>query len=105
MHSENDIKAQISSKKGHDTTAALATKNNAIGNTLGKGFATTLNFEVFKHLVYFCELKETLNARLELNSFKKVFFCSKGTTVTYKISNIFLEPDAIFDVKLHNNNK
>ena len=105
MHSENSIKAQVSSKKGYDTIAAVATNKNAIGNALGKGFAITLDFEVFKHLEHFCEIKETLNARFELNSFKKVFFCSKGTTVTYKISNIFLEPDAIFDVKLHNNNK
>ena len=42
-------------------------------------------------------LKEDLIVRLELNSSEKIILCSGDTSVTYKLSDILLEYDAIFD--------
>ena len=41
--------------------------------------------------------KEDLIVRLELNSTEKVILCTGDTAATYKLSNISLEYDAIFD--------
>ena len=42
-------------------------------------------------------LKEDLIVRLELNFSEKVILCTEDTSATYKLSDIFLEYDAIFD--------
>ena len=42
-------------------------------------------------------LKEDLIVRLELNSSEKVILCTGDTSATYKLSDISLEYDAIFD--------
>ena len=42
-------------------------------------------------------LKEDLIVRLELNSSEKVILCTGDISLTYKISDISLEYDAIFD--------
>ena len=42
-------------------------------------------------------LKENLIVRLELNSSEKVILCTGDTNATYKLSEILLEYDAIFD--------
>ena len=42
-------------------------------------------------------LKEYLIVRLELNSPEKVLLCTRDTSATYKLSDIALEYDAIFD--------
>ena len=42
-------------------------------------------------------LKEDLVVRLELNSSEKVILCTEDTAATYKLSDISLEYDAIFD--------
>ena len=47
--------------------------------------------------VYSYGLREDLIVRLELNSSEKVILCTEGTNATYKLSEISLEYDAIFD--------
>ena len=42
-------------------------------------------------------LKEDLIVRLELNPSEKVILCTGDTSATYKLSDISLEYDAIFD--------
>ena len=42
-------------------------------------------------------LKEDLIVRLELNSSEKIILCTGGASATYKLSDIWLEYDAIFD--------
>ena len=51
----------------------------------------------FKHPVYPYGLKEDLTVRLELNSSEKVILCTGDTSATYKLSDVSLEYDAIFD--------
>ena len=51
----------------------------------------------FRHLVCPHVLKECLFIRIELNLAKNVLFCTGDTNATYKISDIYLEYDAIFD--------
>ena len=69
----------------------------AIKKTLDKRFAIPLDFDFFKHPVYPYGLKEDLIVRLELNSSEKVILCTGDTSATYKLSDISLEYDAIFD--------
>ena len=42
-------------------------------------------------------LQEDLIVRLELGSSEKVILCTGGTNATYKLSDVSLEYDAIFD--------
>ena len=75
----------------------MTTQDHAIKNTFDKQFAIPLDFELFKHPVYPYGLKEDLIVRLELNSSEKVILCTGDTSATYKLSDISLEYDAIFD--------
>ena len=61
------------------------------------GRCITLDFDLFKHPAYPYGLKEDLIVRLELNSSEKVILCTGDTSATYKLSDISLEYDAIFD--------
>ena len=56
-----------------------------------------LDFDFFKHSVYPYGLNEDLIVRLELSSSEKVLSCTGDTNATYKLSDISLEYDAIFD--------
>ena len=47
--------------------------------------------------MYPYDLEEDLIVRLELNSSEKVILCTGDTSATYKLSDISLEYDAIFD--------
>ena len=51
----------------------------------------------FRHPVYPYSLNEDLIARLELNSATKAILCTGDANITYKLSDISLEYDAIFD--------
>ena len=62
-----------------------------------KRFSIPLDFDFFKHPVYPYGLKEDLIIRLDLNSSEKVVLCSGDTSATYRLSDISLEYDAIFD--------
>ena len=72
-------------------------QENAIKKTFDKRFSIPLDFDFFKHPVYPYGLKEDLIVRLELNSSEKVILCTGDTSATYKLSDISLEYDAIFD--------
>ena len=84
-------------KKSDGTALTVTTQENAIKRTLDERFAIPLDFEFFKHPVYPYGLKEDLIVRLELNSSEKVILCTGDTSATYKLSDISLEYDAIFD--------
>ena len=75
----------------------MTSQENAIKKTLDKRLAIPLEFEFFKHRVYPYGLKEHLFIRTELNSAKNLLFCKGDTNAVYKISDNFLEYDAIFD--------
>ena len=75
----------------------MTTQENAIKKTFDKRFAIPLDSDFFKHPVYPYGLKEDLIVRLELNSSEKVVLCTGDTSATYKLSDISLEYDAIFD--------
>ena len=47
--------------------------------------------------MYPYKVKEDLIVRLELNSPEKVMLCTGDTSATYKLSDISLKYDAIFD--------
>ena len=72
----------------------MTTQENAIKKTFDKRFATPLDFDFFRHPVYSYGLKEDLIDKLELN---KVAFCTGDTSAAYKLSDISLEYDVIFD--------
>ena len=72
-------------------------QKNAIKKTFDKRFGIPLDFDFFKHPVYRYGLKEDLIVRLELNASEKVILCIGDTSATYKLSDISLEYDAIFD--------
>ena len=87
----------MGAKKSDGTALVVTTQENAIKNTFDKWFAIPLDFYFFKHAVYPYGLKEDLIVRLELNSSEKVILCTGDTNATYKLSDISLEYDAIFD--------
>ena len=93
----NGLKARVGAKKADGTALTVTTQENAIKKTFDKRFAIPLDFDFFKHPVYPYGLKEDLIVRLELNSAEKVILCTGDTNATYKLSDISLEYDAIFD--------
>ena len=56
-----------------------------------------LDCDSFRHPVYPYALKEDLTFLIELNSGKEVILCTGDINAIYKISEIILEYDAIFD--------
>ena len=56
-----------------------------------------MSFDFFNHPVYPYRLREDLIVRLELNSPEKIILCTGDTSATYKLSDISLQYDAIFD--------
>ena len=95
IQSVNGLKAWIGSKKADDI---VTTQENAIKKTFDKRFAILLDFDIFRHPVYPYGLKENLIVRLELNSSEKVFYALEILQqATYKLSDILLEYDTIFD--------
>ena len=97
IQSANGLKARVGAKKVDGTALAVTTQENAIKKTFNKRFSIPLDFDFVKHPVYPYGLKEYLIVRLELNSSEKVILCTGDTSATYKLSDISLEYDAIFD--------
>ena len=97
IQSANGLKARLGAKKTDGTALTLTTQENAIEKTFDKRFSIPLDFDFFKHPVYPYGLKEDLILRLALNSSEKVILCSGDTSATYKLSDISLEYNAIFD--------
>ena len=87
----------MGTKKADGKAMTGTTQENGIKKTFDKRFAIPLDFDFFRHLVYPYGLKEDLIIRLELNSSEKVILCTGDTSATYKLSDISLEYDAIFD--------
>ena len=85
-------------KKSGGTALTLTTQEKAIKKTFDKRFSIPLDFDFFKHPVYPYGLnKEDLFVRLELNISEKIILYTGDTNATYKLSDISLEYDAIFD--------
>ena len=97
IQSANGLKAWVGAKKADGTALKVTTQENAIKKTLDKRFAIPLDFDFFKHPMYPYGLKEDLIVRLELNFSEKVILCTGDTSGTYKLSDISLEYDTIFD--------
>ena len=92
IQSATGLKARVGATKADGT--ALAIKK-----TGSNRFLIPLDFEFFKHPTYPYGLHEDLIVRLELNSAEKILLASGDTAATYKISDIALECDAIFDLE------
>ena len=75
----------------------MTTQENTIRKTFDKRFAIPVDFDFFKHPMYPYGFKEDLIVRLGLNLSGKVILCTGDTSATYKLSDILLEYDAIFD--------
>ena len=98
IQSATGLKARVSATKADGTALTLTKEENAIKKTVSNRFSIQLDFDVFKHPAYPYGLREDLIAKLELNSAEKILLASGDTAGTYKISDIALEYDAIFDV-------
>ena len=97
IQSANGSKARVQAKKADGAVITITTQENVVKKTFGKRFATPLDFDIFKHPIYPYALKEDLIVRLELNSSEKLILCSGDSAATYKLSDISLEYDTIFD--------
>ena len=98
IQSATGLKARVSATKADGTALTLTKEENAIKKTISNRFSIPLDFDFFKHPTCPYGLREDLIARLELNSAKKILLASGDTAATYKISDIALEYDAIFDL-------
>ena len=87
----------MGAEKADGTALTVTTQESAIKKKFDKRFAIPLDFKFFKHPVYPYGLKEDLIVRVELNSSEKVILCTGDTNAKYKLSDISLEYDAIFD--------
>ena len=97
IQSANGLNAPVDAKKVDSTAMTVTTQENAIKKTDDKRFAIPLDFDFFRHPVYPYGLKENSIVKLELNSSEKVTLYARDTSATYKLSDILLEYDAIFD--------
>ena len=93
----NGLNARVGAKEADGIALTVAILENAIKKTFDKRFGIPLDFDFFRHPVYPYGLKEDLIVRLDLNSAEKVILCTGDTNATYKLSDISLEYDAIFD--------
>ena len=98
IQSATGLKARVGATKADGTALTLTKEENAIKKTISNRFSIPLDFDLFKHPTYPYGLREDLIARLELNSAEKILLASGDTAATYKISDIALEYDAIFDL-------
>ena len=98
IQSATGLKARVGATKADGTAFTLTKEENAIKKTVSNRFLIPLDFDFFKHPTYPYGLREALIARLELNSAEKILSASDDIAATYKISDIALEYDAIFDL-------
>ena len=94
----NGLKARLGGKKSDGTALTFTTQENVIKKTYYKRFEILLDFDFFKHPVYPSGFEEDLTITIELNSAKEVILCTGETNAIYKISDINLEYDGIFDI-------
>ena len=100
IQSANGLKARVGAKKTDGTALTVTTQEYTIKKIIDKRFAIPLALDFFKHPVYPYGLKEDLIVRFELNSSEKVILCTRDISATYKLSDISLEYDAIFDATI-----
>ena len=94
----NGLKASVGAKKADGTALTITTQENATKKTFDKRCSIPLDFDFFKHPVYPYGLnKQDLFVRLELNTSEKIILCTGDLNATYRLSDISLEYDAIFD--------
>ena len=98
IQSANGLKTRVGGQKSDGTALTLTTQENVIKKTYDKRFVIPLDFEFFKHPVYPSGFEEDLAITIELNSAKEVILCTGETNAIYKISDINLEYDGIFDI-------
>ena len=98
IQSATGLEARVGATKAVGAALTLTTEENAIKKTVSNRFSILLDFEFLKHPTYPYGLREDLIARLELNSAEKILLASGDIAATYKISDIALEYDAIFDL-------
>ena len=96
IQSATGLNARVRATKADGTALTLTKEENTIKKTVSNRFSISLDF--FKLPPYPYGLRENLIARLELNSAKKILLASGDTAETYKISDIALEYDTIFDL-------
>ena len=94
----NGLKALLGAKNSDGTALTLTTQENVIKKAYDKSFEIPLDFDFFKHPVYPSGFEEDLASMIELNSAKEVILCTGDTNAIYKISDINLEYDCIFDI-------
>ena len=99
IQSATGLKARVGATKADGPALTVTTEENAIKKTVSNRFLILLDFDFFKHPTYPYGLREDLIARLGLNSAEKILLASGDTATTYKISDIALEYDAIFDLE------
>ena len=92
----NTLKTRMGAKKVDGTALTVTTLENATKKTFDNRFAIPLDFDFFMHPVYSYGLREDF-ARLELTSAGKVILCGGNISEIYKLSDISLENNAIFD--------
>ena len=88
----------MGAKNSDGTALIMTTQENVIKKTFYRRFAIPLDFEFFKHPVYPSGLKENVTEKIELNSLQKVILCTGDTSPTYKLLDILLEYDIIYDI-------
>ena len=64
---------------------------------MGKSFEEPLDFDFLNYPVFLNALRKDLIVRRELNSAEKVILATGDISSTYKVLDIALEYDAIFD--------
>ena len=97
MQLAHGLKAQVGEKEVNGTALTVTTQENATKKTFDKPFAIPLDFGFLRHPVYPYGLKKDLIVSLDLNPSEKVILCTGDTSATYKLSDISLEYDIIFD--------
>ena len=86
----NGLKARLDTKKTDGTALTLTTQENAMKKTFDKRFPMPLDFDFFSHPVYpYSFEKQRLIVRIELNLPEKILLCTRYTSATYKLSDIY----------------
>ena len=98
IQTANGLKDRLDAKTLDGTALTLTTQENVIKKTYDKRFVIPLDFEFFKDPVYPSGFEEDLTITIELNSAKEMILCTGETNAIYKISDINLEYDGIFDI-------
>ena len=98
IQSATGLKARVGATQADGAALKLTKEENAIKKTVSNRCSIPVDFDFFKYPTYPYGLREDLIARLELNSTEKILLANGDTAATYKISDVALEYDAIFDL-------